>query len=50
MREAAKPAVPAVRPIALMLWRADMALFATLLGLDGGRFLPKRGGTCLIRR
>jgi hypothetical protein len=25
MREAAEPAVPAVRSIALMVWRADMA-------------------------
>jgi len=26
MREAAEPAVPAVRSIALIFWRADMAL------------------------
>jgi hypothetical protein len=50
MREAAEPTVPAVCPIALMLWRADMALFATLLASTEAGFMPKGGGTCLIRR
>ncbi len=41
MREAAESAVPAVRPIALMLWRADIALFATLLASTEAGFCPK---------
>ena len=49
MREAAEPAF-AVRPIAPMVLRADMALFYDPFGPDGGRFVPKGGGTCLIRR
>jgi hypothetical protein len=40
MREAAEPAVPAVRSIALMVWRADMALVCNPLASTEAGLMP----------
>jgi hypothetical protein len=42
MREAADPAVPAVRSIAPMCMRVDMALFSDPFGLDERPVAPSK--------